>query len=384
MTVLHLVRKNTQLKASFIQNQILNHINYSPYVIFYENRDNQLDGGFANPLPPSIPVLSIASNQNILGDISYKAFKRLGKASSNSLIQLVQQINPDIIHLHYATDAGIFLPLLKNIDIPKIVSVYGYEVSGFPLIYWGYGKFLLKNRTYKYAHKILAMSPDMEKDLMDTGCPKEKIIVHYYGSEVQRFKADHVYRDNKAINFLIISGLTPQKGHLFLLEAFKNAFEKDKNIQLTIVGDGPEKGKILDFINENRMGNHVDVRPFVIYGSEEHKKYLFEADVFIHPSVTDTNGDKEGIPGAVVEAMAAGLPIISTFHAGIPYVVENNMSGLLVKEWDVDALTQAIRTIADDANLRVRLGTAAQLYAIANLDLMMLEKNLEHIYKQLI
>jgi len=67
------------------------------------------------------------------------------------------------------------------------------------------------------------------------------------------------------------------------------------------------------------------------------------------------NGDKEGIPGTIIEAMSCGLPIVSTYHAGIPYVIENNKTGLLVKEWDLDALGTAIKSTIDSQALRKKL-----------------------------
>jgi len=384
MIILHIVRKNTQLKASFIQNQILNHIDFEPHVIFYENRDNDIDGGFASSLPNTIPVFSISENQGIIDKLRYKVFKKLGKKAKRKLIELVTEINPDIIHLHYATDAGIFLPELKKINIPKVVSVYGYETSGFPRRFMGYGKLFLKNRTYKYADRIFAMSPDMGKDLLNTGCTKEKIIVHYYGTDVQRFNFQHIHKIIDKINFLIISGLTPQKGHLFLLEAFKMAYQENKNINLKIVGDGPDKSKILDYVENQGMAEYIQILPFVVYGSIEHKKHFADADIFIHPSVTDVNGDKEGIPGAIVEAMAAGLPVISTYHAGIPFIIENEKSGLLVNEWDVEGLKNAILKMAINHEMRKILAINGQEYALNNLDLYKKEQELEEIYKSLI
>jgi colanic acid/amylovoran biosynthesis glycosyltransferase len=384
MIALHIVRKNTQLKASFIQNQIINHIDFEPHVIYYDDRAGDIDGGFASPLPQKIPVRGISSNNLLVDSFLYKIFKKLGSNPKNNLLKFIDEIKPDIIHLHYATDAGIYLPELKNLNIPKVVSVYGYESSGFPRRFLGYGKHFLKNRTYKFADRIFAMSPDMEKDLFNTGCPKEKIVVHYYGTDVQRFNDSHNYQGRELVQYLIISGLTPQKGHIFLLKAFKEAFQVNNKIKLNIVGDGPEKEKIADFIQSNNMGSYVTILPFVIYGSKEHKKYFADSDVFIHPSVTDVNGDKEGIPGAVVEAMAAGLPVISTFHAGIPYIIENGVSGLLVKEWDINGLKNAILNLANDSSIRKSLGQKGQKFALNNLDLYEKEKELEEIYKSLI
>jgi colanic acid/amylovoran biosynthesis glycosyltransferase len=241
----------------------------------------------------------------------------------------------------------------------------------------------LQQRVYQYADAVFAMSPDMKKDILSTGCPENKIKVHYYGSDVKRFYNNHEYSNSLDVKFLIISGLVPQKGHKFLLAAFYKAIKTNNNIQLTIVGAGELEQKIREQIIEFQLSKNVSLAGPVIYASNEHLKFFTDHDVFIHPSVTDLNGDKEGIPGAIVEAMAAGLPVISTFHAGIPFIIKDNESGLLVKERDVNALYQAILKLAGSSALRRKLGLAGQHYAMEELDLHFKEKELEMIYQML-
>ena len=171
---------------------------------------------------------------------------------------------------------------------------------------------------------------------------------------------------------------------MFLLKAFKQAHDINSNIRLDIVGDGRLRDAILEFIQGNDMGQYVDYHGPTTYASDQHIGFLRNADVFIHPSVTDTNGDKEGIPGAIVEAMAAGLPVISTYHAGIPHIIDHGVTGLLVNEWDIQRLVDAILQVAGDSYLRARVGKAGQTYAMKNLDLQENEKNLEQIYDGLL
>jgi len=382
--VLHLVRKNTQLKASFIQNQVLNHIEFEPKVIFYENRNSNLDGGFASALPSNVVVHELEKKYTFLEKVLYKTLKQISYISKADLLNQVKQINPKVIHLHYGTDAGLYLKTLRNTNISKVVSFYGYECSGFPKRFFGLGKYYLKYRTFKYADKILAMSEDMKNDLIEIGCPEEKIIVHYHGAKVKRFEARHNYKEMSIVKFLIISGFAAQKGHIFLLKSFKKSLKFNKNIRLTIVGEGSEKEKIDKTIKDLNLQNYVDIKPFVVYGSKEHIKYFADYDVFIHPSLTDVNGDKEGIPGAIVEAMAAGLPIVSTFHAGIPYIIENYVSGLLVKELDIDDLSKKIIEISNSKSLREELGLKGQKFALSNLDLFNKERDLEKIYNDIV
>jgi len=383
--VLHFVRKRPQLKASFIQNQILNHIDFEPVVIFRQSiAKSNYEGGFAAEVGQDIRVVDLGDDETLFEKTLFRFCKRLSFRQGKKLRMLVKEIKPDIMHFHYGTDAGIYLQALKSLNIPKVVSFYGYECSGFLKRFLGFGKQYLKSMVYKYADLVLAMSPDMYKDIKAAGCPENKIKVHYYGTDVQRFVQSTVDKPDSDCRLLIISGLTPQKGHIFLLKAFQKAFEVNKNISLTIVGDGQLHQEIRRQVLELNLAPSVRLPGAVVYGSQEHKDYFLSHDVFVHPSVTDVNGDKEGIPGAIIEAMAARLPVIATFHAGIPYVIEDEKTGFLVQEWDVDDLTQSILRMAESKVLRERLGTEAQKYALANLNLMKKEEDLERIYSGLL
>jgi colanic acid/amylovoran biosynthesis glycosyltransferase len=383
MRVLHIIRKNTHLKASFIQNQILSHVDFEPHVIYCEERSAEWDGGFAKAINRQIQIYNLANIAGRIAKLRYKYIKVLSKKQVKRLFELVEMIKPDVIHLHYGTDAGIYLPLLSKFKIPKVVSFYGYECSGFPQRFFGYGKTYLKRRVFRYATHIFAMSEDMKIDLIAVGCPEEKVIVHYYGTDVNRFSTRQKYPEKKNINFLIISGLEPQKGHSFLLKSFAAARNQNKNIKLSIIGSGSLKNKLKKQIHHLCLSDVVSLPGPVVYGSDDHLARFSSNDVFVHPSVTDVNGDKEGIPGAIVEAMAAGLPVISTYHAGIPYIIENEKTGLLVNEWDINALSRTILKLASSSELRRKIGLAGQQYAMDQLNLHKKEKELEKIYQML-
>lgn len=377
--VTHFIRKSTQLKASFIQNQILCHINYIPSIV-YKNLSVKDDGGFAEFNNKDIEILNLDNNSSIISKLKYKFIKLITQKDKERIKEFTK--DSDILHFHYGTDAGIYLPLLKNINIPKVVSFYGYDCFGFPKMFFGYGKIYLKKRVFELADKIFAMTPEMEQDLLLLGCPVEKIKVHYHGSDIQSFKTNRVYLKKNEINFLIISGLQPEKGHLLLIEAFHKAFNNDPSKILKLVGEGPCKEKILNKIAKKGI-NNITLNNNVIYKSKEHLNYLHQADIFIHPSII-TKEDKEGIPGAIVEAMASGLPVISTLIGGIPFIIQNMKTGILVKERDINALSNAIIKLANNTELRMKLGINGQNYVTDNLDLKDKEKELENIYNNLI
>lgn len=382
--VLHFIRKNSQLKSSFIQNQIVNHIDFEPTVIFRETRDKEYDGGFAENISRDIPLINLGEDETPFERRLFRIFKQLSRRQKQKLLDIVTGMNPDILHFHYGTDAAIFLKSLQPLEIPKVVSFYGYDSSSFLKRFFGLGKIHLQKHVYPYADMVFAMSPDMKNDIVASGCPGEKVLLHYYGTDVWRFRQEHDYINHEGCRFLIISGLVPQKGHMFILKAISRARQINKRISLTIVGEGPLRDDIETFVRQNELSRVVAIPGPVVYGSNAHQRYFSEHDVFIHPSVTDVNGDKEGIPGAIVEAMAAGLPVISTRHAGIPYIISNEQTGLLVDEWDIDALEKAMLRLAESSDLRKRIGLEAQKHALANLDLKKKEIELERIYTELL
>ena len=134
----------------------------------------------------------------------------------------------------------------------------------------------------------------------------------------------------------------------------------------------------------NQLSKHVHFLGALDHLSGAFMREYRNADVFVHPSVVSETNEKEAIPGAIVEAMATGLPVISTHHAGIPYVIQNGETGLLIDEWDVAALAHSIVGLAEDVNLRQRIGLRARKCAIEKLDLQQKQTELENIYDRVI
>jgi colanic acid/amylovoran biosynthesis glycosyltransferase len=366
--------------ATFIYNQISHHIRYEPHILYAED----IQGVMAREMHSKFPCRKIADNK--IGEFLYHKLRILTPGEIRRGIQFINELKPDIIHVHYGVDMLVYSQILKKVNIPIVVSFYGYDCSSFPKRFYGIGKFWLQRSVFKNKNlkAVFAMSPDMEKDLIAIGCPKNIVLVHYYGSECKSFKIERNYSKKETINFSIISSFAAKKGHLILLKAWKQfSNEKNKNIKLMIIGSGELKDEISKFIKENSL-NTVILKGPVQYGSAAHHEALNNTDVFVHPSMTLPNGDKEGIPGSIIEAMASGLPVISTFHAGIPYIVQPGKTGILVEERNVDQLTNAITKLATDQTLRETLGKNAQAYALSSLDIHTKEIELETLYDKFI
>ena len=385
MKVLHFVRKDSHLRASFISNQIIGHNDYNPCVIFYEKRELKTGCGFSSGISDDIPVYHLAENENSYERLLFRVFKILSRRKKMRLCELINQIGPDVIHLHYGTDAGIYLKALSRLRIPSIVSFYGYDAFSFPQKYFGYGGFYLRREVFRNSDIVLAMSAEMREDLLKAGCPSEKIIIHYHGVPgILKTIQHNYYAKKESCQLTMLSFLDPVKGHIFVLHALSLLLKKSNFIfHLNIFGNGHFEPEIRESVKELDLENHVTFKGRVEYLSEEYFSVFQSTDIFLHPSVM-TKDDKEGIPGALVEAMFAGLPVIATYHGGIPYVIEDQKTGVLVKEWDVEALAKNINCLANSPELCEKIGKAAREYAANTLDLSIKEYELEVIYNQAI
>jgi len=377
--VIHLLRKQEQLQASFINNQIYNHINYKAVIAFRKGHKESFSKDSVGN-----HVYNIGSRELLFEKLTLKFFLRIGRGPLKRLRQILEIEKPSVLHFHYGSDASIFMTGLKNFRIPKIVSFYGYDCFSFPRRWGGVAKKILQWAVFKRATKILVMSPEMEKDLHNLGCPLNKIIVHYHGVPATLSKVVRNYKLKDRVNLMMLSYLDPVKGHIFVFKAIKKLLEEGLNgFILHVYGDGNYRDYLEGFVSENKLCEVIKFMGPVEYNSDFYVNAFTDADIFLHPSVT-TKHDKEGIPGALVEAMFAGLPVISTYHGGIPYVIQHDVNGLLVQEWDEKALKEAIISLLNSFTLRKRLGVAALQYASDNLDLQAKEAELEQIYDSLL
>lgn len=170
-------------------------------------------------------------------------------------------------------------------------------------------------------------------------------------------------RGGADVRCLAVGRLVDTKGHAGLLRAFGEARRHQPGMTLDIVGDGPLRHDLADLVCALDLVDSVRLlgaRP-----AEEVLARTAWADVVVHPSVAGPDGDCEGQPLAVLQAMAAARPCIVTDHAGITETVADGESAMVVREHDVDQLARALLALAEQPTLRARLGHAAWRVAAA-------------------
>jgi colanic acid/amylovoran biosynthesis glycosyltransferase len=214
-------------------------------------------------------------------------------------------------------------------------------------------------RRYANATGVIVPSRVAASALTDVGIPTEKVHVVRYSVDLPVDLHVESSGEEDVVRCVAVGRLVPKKAPLLLLDAFRRAAERDDRLRLNLVGDGPLMGDVRRYVDEHRLGTRV-----CLHGRLPHADTLAlvgAARLLLHHAVTAReDGDTEGQPLAILEAMAAGVPVVATYHAGIPEVVEDGHNGRLVPEHDVAGMAAAVVELAADPPERRRLGAAAR------------------------
>jgi len=266
------------------------------------------------------------------------------------LNKIIDNFKPDLIHCQFGIES---LKLIDNIDsksIPTVIQFRGYDAS-----------MLLKKRSYvKRLREILSrdnfysifVAESLRKNLKKHAINVKNSMILHSGIDMSKFRRDEDTKHNDFI-FLQVSSLNEKKGHEYTLKAFAKflSLQKSKKYKLILTGDGERRVHLEDLTVKLNIHDHVKFVGFV--STREAKELMQNADVFVHHSITPQNGDQEGIPNAIIEAMAMELPIISTYHSGIPELVADGINGYLVKEKDIDTYASRMTDIMSWKKLKL-------------------------------
>lgn len=198
-----------------------------------------------------------------------------------------------------------------------------------------------------------------KKLLIDIGCDPSKIVVLHAAIDCNKFKFKERTIDKNGVVRLVTAGrLVEKKGTHYAIQAVSELIKKNRNVELIIIGGGPEEKALKKLTKDLNVEKKVR---FVGWKSQEDIiKILDNAHIFVFPAITAQDKDQEGIPNVVKEAMAMGLPVISTYHSGIPELVQDGVSGFLVPEKDVAGMVRRIEYLIEHAELTPQLGRAGR------------------------
>jgi len=223
---------------------------------------------------------------------------------------------------------------------------------------------------FKRGDLFLPISDFWREKLIALGAPAEKIMVHRMGVDTTRFaESPRTLKAGEPVRFLGVGRMVEKKGFDDALAAFAKmrAAPDAPPGTLTLIGDGPMRGALQ--AQASRLGFGGAVRFTGLLPHTKVEEMLRDAHVFVLPSKTSKSGDMEGIPVALMEAMAQGLPVLATRHSGTPELVEHEVSGLLCAEGDRDALAANMLAFAKAPERWTSMGAAGAAKVRAEFDL---------------
>ncbi|MCS6814496.1 MAG: glycosyltransferase family 4 protein [Cyanobacteria bacterium] len=244
-----------------------------------------------------------------------------------------------------------WLPLAQDLGIRFFAHAHGYDVTQqLRAPHWQ--RAYLR---YNQADGVVTMSQVSRHRLIALGLNPNKVHAVPYGVEVPSQPPRRPTQET--VRCLAVGRMVPKKSPICLLDAFRRAVAVYPALRLDYVGTGALFPAARDFVAVMGLADFVtfhDKQPNSVV-----QALMQSADIFVQHSKTDpATGDEEGLPVAILEAMAAGLPIVATHHAGIPEEVVEGETGFLVPEGDTIAMAERIVTLAQDAELRHTLGQA--------------------------
>lgn len=271
------------------------------------------------------------------------------------IIKLLRRRPADLMHIYFGHTGVHLLPFVEEWDRPCVVSFHGMDIQARPT-QEGYDAQM--RALLQRVPLVLARSRSLFTALEAWGCPSEKLRLNRTGIPLDDFPfVQRPLPADGAWRFVQASRLIAKKGIKTALRAFAKFRADHPKAKFVIAGEGPQREELEDFAMELGVREAVEFRGFLT--QRDLAELYTRSHVFVHPSEVTSDQNQEGVPNAMLEAMATGLPVLATLHGGIPEAVTHDRTGLLVPERDADALHRAMVQLTGDHDLCYVFGEAA-------------------------
>ena len=289
---------------------------------------------------------------------------------------ILERERVDLIHAHFGTHGARCLRAKRGSGLPMLTTFYGADASQEARLPEWQRRY---RRLFAEGEGFLVEGNGMKEQLVRIGCPEEKVQVCHLGVDVERIRFREREPDG-CVRFLICAGFKEKKGIPYALRGLARAREeRDFPFELVMIGDGPDRVQLEQLVGELGMEEQILFR-----GMQPYAEVLAELDrchVLLQTSVTAADGDSEGgAPVILLDAQAAGLPVVGSLHADIPEYVVDGRSGLLAPERDVEGVADCIRCLVDVPERWGEMGRAGRRHVEENYNAALQGENLEGIY----
>jgi colanic acid/amylovoran biosynthesis glycosyltransferase len=305
---------------------------------------------------------------------------QISDAEVRELLSVLSETGARLLHIYFGHIGVHLLPLIRAWKNPSIVSFHGADVMV------DMNKPAYREATLQMLNAVtlvLVRSESLRHAVVDLGCDPKKVEIQRTGIPLEEFpfRERAVPKDGEW-QFVQAGRLIEKKGLPVTVRAFSTFLKQHPNARLTIAGEGPLLSELQKFVSESGIAERVSFTGFV--SQEQLREIYYRAHIFLHPSQTGCDGNQEGVPNSMLEAMATGLPVFATEHGGIPEAIENGVSGVLVSERDDEALARALLNGVQNPDLLSQFARAGAEAVRKNFDLSTQTQRLEEIYLRVI
>lgn len=293
-------------------------------------------------------------------------------------------VTPAVIHAHFAVDAVFAMAIARHYGVPLVVTLHGFDITTKLLSWIRSGKpalvmaALRRGQLQRSATRFLAVSEAIRTAAINKGFPAARTRTAYLGIDLEKIQARSFTASGKVVH---VGRLVEKKGTSYLLYAFAAVKHSAPNARLSIIGDGPLRSVL------EALADQLGLRDVVTFhGSMPHNeavRLMSEAEIIAVPSVTAENGDREGLPTVALEAAALGRAVVGTHHSGIPEVILDGVTGLIVKERDTNGLARALVSMLHSPERTRKMGEAGRKFVAEFHNANTLTQSLETQYEEL-
>ena len=297
-----------------------------------------------------------------------------------ALTAILNKSGAQLLHIYFGHIAVHLLPLIHSWPHPSLVSFHGADVL-VDMDKPAYRR--ATQRMFAAVRKILVRSDSLGRAIVQLGADPSKIEIMRTGIPLGEF----VFRgrpvpENGQWQLVQACRLIEKKGLRTTLRAFSAFAHAYPRATLQILGEGPLLGELRELAATLGLTDRVLFRGLV--SQDELRETFYRSHLFLHPSETGGDGNQEGVPNSMLEAMASGLPVFATVHGGIPEAIKEGVSGVMVAEGDDKALSQALLDAVKSPDLLAKMAKAGAETVSQNFEQASQVKRLEEIYLETI
>ncbi|HEX4154008.1 MAG TPA: GT4 family glycosyltransferase PelF [Acidobacteriaceae bacterium] len=343
MTVLHLISSGGMYGAEAVILNLCSALN--------EGREHRgVVGVFANSVQPHLELHEAARKAGVESHV-LPCRGQIDRHVPAAIRELVRQTGADVVHAHgYKADAYTCVAL-RGGSVPLISTCHNWLDDDRAVRLYG----RLDRWVLRRFDGVVAVSDEVRKRLVGAGVRGERIRLIGNGIPLRRF-ADaqqsraQRYAQDSTLKIGLVGRLSREKGIDVFLRAAAKVIRKRPEMEFVVAGDGPERSSLERLAKELGIAEKV----FLLGRMDDMPRFYASVDVLAVAS------RKEGLPIAVLEGMASGLPVIATAVGDVPKVIRDGETGLLVRSDDPDGMAAAMEGMIEDPNLRRSLGASAQ------------------------